>query len=181
MAALALSAMTEDVPTAMLAKGPACTSTGVPCIVCMSVGCTVSLRRMAAAPDTPKSRHVTGWPWRSDATTMRSIRSLKSCQHPQRDYTCHREAKHMSTPCTNKKPRNAETQRVSDIMLTIRPCKHDGSQISRMSCAEHGLPPQYTHRLRGVHASDILVLGAEMGETRVVARLVRTTWVSDSA
>mmetsp|Transcript_27402 Transcript_27402/g.71922 ORF Transcript_27402/g.71922 Transcript_27402/m.71922 type:complete len:343 (+) Transcript_27402:644-1672(+) len=74
-----LSAMMDELPTAMLANGPACTNTGVPSIVCISVGCTTSLSRIASAPVMPRSSVVTGLPSVSAAKTILPRRSLKSC------------------------------------------------------------------------------------------------------
>jgi len=68
-----LSATIDELPWAMLANGPACTNTGVPSRVCMSVGLTASFMRTVIAPATPKSSAVTGilGSFLDDATTMR--------------------------------------------------------------------------------------------------------------
>ena len=57
-----LSAMMDELPGAMLAKGPACTSTGVSSRVCIRVGSMASFISTARAPPTPRSSAVTGAP-----------------------------------------------------------------------------------------------------------------------
>mmetsp|Transcript_13934 Transcript_13934/g.30741 ORF Transcript_13934/g.30741 Transcript_13934/m.30741 type:complete len:327 (-) Transcript_13934:299-1279(-) len=54
------SAMMDELPWAMLAKGPACTNTGVCSTVCMAVGAIASFIKTARAPATPRSSAVTG-------------------------------------------------------------------------------------------------------------------------
>ncbi len=79
-----LSAMMELLPCAMLAKGPACTKTGVPSTVCMSVGMTVSFMSTASAPLTPRSSAVTASPEeRLVPTTRRPRRSRMSARPVQ--------------------------------------------------------------------------------------------------
>mmetsp|Transcript_368 Transcript_368/g.1398 ORF Transcript_368/g.1398 Transcript_368/m.1398 type:complete len:205 (+) Transcript_368:963-1577(+) len=62
--------MMDELPLAMLANGPACTSTGVASRVCINVGLMASRMRAINAPVTPKSSHVTGVPSRAGPTTM---------------------------------------------------------------------------------------------------------------
>mmetsp|Transcript_34704 Transcript_34704/g.55799 ORF Transcript_34704/g.55799 Transcript_34704/m.55799 type:complete len:233 (+) Transcript_34704:1318-2016(+) len=69
------SAMMDELPEAMLANGPACTSTGVPSRVCIKVGLMASRIRAASAPVIPRSSAVTGLPASSGATTMLPRRS----------------------------------------------------------------------------------------------------------
>mmetsp|Transcript_5874 Transcript_5874/g.18677 ORF Transcript_5874/g.18677 Transcript_5874/m.18677 type:complete len:407 (+) Transcript_5874:455-1675(+) len=57
-----LSAMTEELPCAMFANGPPCTSTGVASSVCIIVGMRASLSSTASAPAQPKSSTVTTAP-----------------------------------------------------------------------------------------------------------------------
>ncbi len=53
-----LSAKMELLPCAMLAKGPACTNTGVPSNVCISVGLIVSFISTARAPGGSEKKWV---------------------------------------------------------------------------------------------------------------------------
>ena len=55
-----LSARTEEAPMLMLAKGPACTKTGVPSRVCMRLGLMASFMRAVMAPAAPMSSQVMG-------------------------------------------------------------------------------------------------------------------------
>mmetsp|Transcript_15270 Transcript_15270/g.50138 ORF Transcript_15270/g.50138 Transcript_15270/m.50138 type:complete len:387 (+) Transcript_15270:537-1697(+) len=64
------SAMMLLLPLAMFANGPACTKTGVPSRVCISVGLIASRIRAVSAPVIPKSSAVTGAPSKSGATTI---------------------------------------------------------------------------------------------------------------
>ena len=57
-----LSARMEELPWAMLAKGPAWTKTGVPSRVCMRLGLMASFMRTVRAPAAPRSSAVTGSP-----------------------------------------------------------------------------------------------------------------------
>mmetsp|Transcript_21328 Transcript_21328/g.52672 ORF Transcript_21328/g.52672 Transcript_21328/m.52672 type:complete len:252 (-) Transcript_21328:559-1314(-) len=72
------SAMTLELPDAMLAKGPACTSVAVPSRVCISVGRIESCISTVSAPPKPRSSAVTGSPLVSVATTMAPRRSRMS-------------------------------------------------------------------------------------------------------
>mmetsp|Transcript_25213 Transcript_25213/g.62247 ORF Transcript_25213/g.62247 Transcript_25213/m.62247 type:complete len:285 (-) Transcript_25213:875-1729(-) len=72
------SAMMDELPDAMLAKGPACTSTGVPSTVCSSVGFRASRISATSAPVMPRSSAVTGTPCMSGATTMLPRRASMS-------------------------------------------------------------------------------------------------------
>uniref|UniRef100_A0A6B0VAI7 Uncharacterized protein n=1 Tax=Ixodes ricinus TaxID=34613 RepID=A0A6B0VAI7_IXORI len=74
------SAMTDELPCAMLAKGPQWMSTGVPSRVCSSVGHDASRNSTSMAPAAPRSSAVTGSPWRLVPTTMRRRRSRRSCR-----------------------------------------------------------------------------------------------------
>mmetsp|Transcript_165 Transcript_165/g.340 ORF Transcript_165/g.340 Transcript_165/m.340 type:complete len:223 (+) Transcript_165:922-1590(+) len=67
--------MIEELPCAILANGPACTSTGVPSSVCIRVGMMASFISTVSAPPMPKSSAVTGSPALLDPTTMRPRRS----------------------------------------------------------------------------------------------------------
>ena len=51
-----------ELPCAMLAKGPAWTSAGVPSSVCIAVGCRASIISTVSAPVMPKSSAVSGAP-----------------------------------------------------------------------------------------------------------------------
>mmetsp|Transcript_19119 Transcript_19119/g.62755 ORF Transcript_19119/g.62755 Transcript_19119/m.62755 type:complete len:268 (-) Transcript_19119:541-1344(-) len=73
-----LSATTDELPWAMLAKGPACTSTGVPSMVCMSVGSSASFMSTARAPAQPKSSAVTMAPPCSPSARDRPTHILPS-------------------------------------------------------------------------------------------------------
>mmetsp|Transcript_48822 Transcript_48822/g.99692 ORF Transcript_48822/g.99692 Transcript_48822/m.99692 type:complete len:253 (+) Transcript_48822:129-887(+) len=64
------SAMMEEFPWAMFAKGPACTNTGVCSTVCMQVGMIASFISTQRAPPTPRSSAVTGRPLLSMPMTM---------------------------------------------------------------------------------------------------------------
>mmetsp|Transcript_16838 Transcript_16838/g.63854 ORF Transcript_16838/g.63854 Transcript_16838/m.63854 type:complete len:426 (+) Transcript_16838:562-1839(+) len=72
------SAMMLELPCAMLANGPACTITGLPSRLCMSVGLMASRISTASAPPQPRSSAVTGRPARERATTMLPRRSRMS-------------------------------------------------------------------------------------------------------
>mmetsp|Transcript_15187 Transcript_15187/g.37831 ORF Transcript_15187/g.37831 Transcript_15187/m.37831 type:complete len:484 (-) Transcript_15187:508-1959(-) len=74
------SATMELLPCAMLAKGPACTSTGVFSSVCISVGSIVSFISTVSAPPTPRSSAVTGSPALELPMTMRPRRSRMSAR-----------------------------------------------------------------------------------------------------
>ena len=56
------SATIDELPCAMLAKGPACTKHAVPSIVCMSVGLIASRMMTVAAPAHFVSSAVMAWP-----------------------------------------------------------------------------------------------------------------------
>src|SRR2546427_3341789 len=62
----------------MFANGPPWTRAGVPSSVCTRFGMRASFRRIAAAPCTYRSPTLTGRCSRSNATTMRSRRALRS-------------------------------------------------------------------------------------------------------
>mmetsp|Transcript_87742 Transcript_87742/g.175513 ORF Transcript_87742/g.175513 Transcript_87742/m.175513 type:complete len:215 (-) Transcript_87742:628-1272(-) len=68
----------DELPCAMLAKGPACTSTGVRSTVCMRVGMMASFIKTVSAPPMPRSSAVTVSPALERATTMRPSRSRMS-------------------------------------------------------------------------------------------------------
>mmetsp|Transcript_27223 Transcript_27223/g.84633 ORF Transcript_27223/g.84633 Transcript_27223/m.84633 type:complete len:263 (+) Transcript_27223:328-1116(+) len=105
-----LSATMEELPCAMLAKGPACTSTGVPSMVCISVGISASFMSTASAPAQPTSSAVTNAPpWTPSsfdrATTMRPSRALKSARSVARASTAMiSEATAMSKPVSRVFP-----------------------------------------------------------------------------
>mmetsp|Transcript_7833 Transcript_7833/g.25103 ORF Transcript_7833/g.25103 Transcript_7833/m.25103 type:complete len:341 (-) Transcript_7833:461-1483(-) len=73
------SATIDELPMAMLAKGPACTRTGVPSSVCIIVGLIASFMSTVMAPAAPMSSAVTGSPDLDVATTMRPMRFRMSC------------------------------------------------------------------------------------------------------
>ena len=56
------SATMEELPVAILPKGPVCTRAGVFSSVCIKLGLTASSRITAMAPATPISSAVTGVP-----------------------------------------------------------------------------------------------------------------------
>mmetsp|Transcript_20905 Transcript_20905/g.45514 ORF Transcript_20905/g.45514 Transcript_20905/m.45514 type:complete len:278 (-) Transcript_20905:888-1721(-) len=72
------SATTDEFPVAMLANGPAWTSTGVRSTVCISVGMMASFINTVRAPPQPKSSAVTGSPFRENPTTIAPSFSRKS-------------------------------------------------------------------------------------------------------
>jgi hypothetical protein len=72
------SAMMDELPCAMLAKGPACTKTGVCSTVCMHVGMMASFMSTHSAQPTPRSSAVMGSPALLMATTMLPRRSRMS-------------------------------------------------------------------------------------------------------
>mmetsp|Transcript_4788 Transcript_4788/g.16492 ORF Transcript_4788/g.16492 Transcript_4788/m.16492 type:complete len:219 (+) Transcript_4788:2884-3540(+) len=73
-----LSATMELLPCAMLANGPACTSTGVPSSVCISVGWIASFIITHRAPPMPRSSAVMGSSALDVPTTMLPSRSRMS-------------------------------------------------------------------------------------------------------
>src|SRR3954454_25043012 len=72
------SASTEELPVAMLPKGPACTSAGVPSSVWSRFGLTASRRIVAIAPAARRSLAVTGSPPRAQPPTTRRSRAARS-------------------------------------------------------------------------------------------------------
>mmetsp|Transcript_14050 Transcript_14050/g.41869 ORF Transcript_14050/g.41869 Transcript_14050/m.41869 type:complete len:268 (-) Transcript_14050:1060-1863(-) len=106
----ALSATTELLPCAMFAKGPACTSTGVPSTVCMSVGIKASRMSTVTAPPTPRSSTETNAPaWGPSAlerpTTMRPRRFRRSSMSAASARTAMiSEATAMSKPVSRVRP-----------------------------------------------------------------------------
>src|SRR4030042_952084 len=74
------SAIMEDWPTAMFAKGPAWTMHGWYSAVHMRVGLMVFLIHAVMAPPTSRSLVVTGLPLLSNATVISSSRFLKSAR-----------------------------------------------------------------------------------------------------
>mmetsp|Transcript_2904 Transcript_2904/g.6238 ORF Transcript_2904/g.6238 Transcript_2904/m.6238 type:complete len:205 (+) Transcript_2904:955-1569(+) len=70
--------MMEELPLAMFANGPACTSTGVASSVCINVGLMASRINAISAPVHPKSSHVTGSPDLLGPTTIFPRRSSMS-------------------------------------------------------------------------------------------------------
>mmetsp|Transcript_3120 Transcript_3120/g.9608 ORF Transcript_3120/g.9608 Transcript_3120/m.9608 type:complete len:345 (-) Transcript_3120:385-1419(-) len=74
------SATMDELPWAMFANGPACTSTGVPSTVCISVGISASRISTVSAPPTPRSSAVTGAPARELPMTMRPSRRRMSAR-----------------------------------------------------------------------------------------------------
>mmetsp|Transcript_24083 Transcript_24083/g.39834 ORF Transcript_24083/g.39834 Transcript_24083/m.39834 type:complete len:227 (-) Transcript_24083:585-1265(-) len=79
--------MTDELPCAMLANGPACTSTGVPSSVCMVVGCSASAIRTVNAPVMPKSSAVRGSPSRLKQPIIRPRRARRSLRSVARAST----------------------------------------------------------------------------------------------
>ncbi len=77
-------ASTELQPCAMLAKGPPCTSAGVPSIVCTRFGWIASRSSAAIAPVTPSASAVTGLPSAVSATSIRPSRCLRSIRSSAR-------------------------------------------------------------------------------------------------
>ena len=67
-------------PWAMLAKGPPCTSAGVPSMVCTRFGLMASFKSAAIAPCACRSRTYTGSPRRFQATIIAPRRSFRSAR-----------------------------------------------------------------------------------------------------
>mmetsp|Transcript_2203 Transcript_2203/g.7246 ORF Transcript_2203/g.7246 Transcript_2203/m.7246 type:complete len:273 (-) Transcript_2203:486-1304(-) len=102
------SAMMDELPWAMFAKGPACTSTGVPSRVCISVGLTASFMSTVRAPPMPTSSASTGCRVLLVATTMRPRRSRMSLRLVARASTAMiSEATAMSYPVSRVMPFSA--------------------------------------------------------------------------
>mmetsp|Transcript_46810 Transcript_46810/g.87183 ORF Transcript_46810/g.87183 Transcript_46810/m.87183 type:complete len:220 (-) Transcript_46810:469-1128(-) len=98
----------EELPCAMLAKGPACTSTGVPSNVCMRVGLRASFIITVSAPPMPRSSAVTGSPALLVPTTMRPRRSRMSLREVARASTAMISlATAMSNPVSLDRPFSA--------------------------------------------------------------------------
>mmetsp|Transcript_10753 Transcript_10753/g.25326 ORF Transcript_10753/g.25326 Transcript_10753/m.25326 type:complete len:377 (+) Transcript_10753:521-1651(+) len=72
------SATTDELPCAMLAKGPQCTRAGVPSSVCIVVGMSASISSTQSAPVMPKSSAVSGSPEREKQAIMRPRRARRS-------------------------------------------------------------------------------------------------------
>mmetsp|Transcript_2029 Transcript_2029/g.7063 ORF Transcript_2029/g.7063 Transcript_2029/m.7063 type:complete len:359 (+) Transcript_2029:534-1610(+) len=99
------SATMDELPWAMLAKGPACTNTGVCSTVCMSVGMMASFMSTVSAPPQPRSSAVTGSPARERPTTMRPSRSRMSASDVVSASTAMTsEATVMSKPVSRVRP-----------------------------------------------------------------------------
>mmetsp|Transcript_13594 Transcript_13594/g.53643 ORF Transcript_13594/g.53643 Transcript_13594/m.53643 type:complete len:463 (-) Transcript_13594:359-1747(-) len=99
------SAMMDELPDAMLAKGPACTSTGVPSRVCISVGLMASFMSATSAPVIPRSSAVTGSPFTSGATTIApSLRSMSAKEVVMASTAMISEATVMSKPVSRVYP-----------------------------------------------------------------------------
>mmetsp|Transcript_53710 Transcript_53710/g.117172 ORF Transcript_53710/g.117172 Transcript_53710/m.117172 type:complete len:228 (+) Transcript_53710:1378-2061(+) len=67
-----------ELPCAMLAKGPQCTSAGVPSSVCIVVGCSASISSTVSAPVMPKSSALSGSPDLEKHAIMRPRRARRS-------------------------------------------------------------------------------------------------------